>query len=124
MPAHIWELWYPEAASQGLYFAKGRLDASDVLLVHAPPPSLSASVFTDAGALVARADRLQRTAETPMAQLRIEDRSISREDIWPVEDDTGRPVMLPGGEVGLLVSWWNAEDHSEWRWRIELYNHR
>jgi hypothetical protein len=32
--------------------------------------------------------------------------------------------MLPGGEVGQLTAWWSPEDHQEWRWSVELYNHR
>ena len=32
--------------------------------------------------------------------------------------------VLPGGEVGALVSWWNAEDGGEWRWQVEFYNQR
>jgi len=29
MPAHqVWDLWYPNAAAQGLPFARGRLDAT------------------------------------------------------------------------------------------------
>jgi hypothetical protein len=31
-------------------------------------------------------------------------------------------VLLPGGEVGILMSWWNADDRKEWRWQIELSN--
>ena len=26
--------------------------------------------------------------------------------------------------AAILVSWWNAEDESEWRWQVEFYNHR
>ena len=26
--------------------------------------------------------------------------------------------------VGRIVAWWNADDGSEWRWQVELYNHR
>ena len=33
----VWDLWYPDAAAQGLPFARGRLDSTDVLLVHAAP---------------------------------------------------------------------------------------
>jgi hypothetical protein len=32
-------------------------------------------------------------------------------------------VILPGGEVGTLIRWWNTEDGSEWRWQVEFYNH-
>jgi hypothetical protein len=31
--------------------------------------------------------------------------------------------VVPGGEAGELKSWWNADDGSEWRWRLEFYNH-
>ena len=34
------------------------------------------------------------------------------------------PVLLPGGEVGILLSWWNAAGESEWRWQVEFYNQR
>ncbi|NJN94340.1 MAG: hypothetical protein HC875_09740 [Anaerolineales bacterium] len=77
-------------------FARGRLDATDVLLVHA----------------------------WPMARLTRRGEQVEREDCWPTEADIGRPVILPGGEVGLLRSWWHAADGSEWRWSVEFYNHR
>ncbi|HMQ35579.1 MAG TPA: hypothetical protein PKD53_33030, partial [Chloroflexaceae bacterium] len=60
----------------------------------------------------------------PIGRLRVAEPTVSREDIWPDEADLGTPVILPGGEVGILKAWWHAEDHSEWRWQIELYNHR
>ena len=120
----IWDLWYPEAAAQGLPFARGRLDATVVLLVHAAPETLDVSVQNDDGQLLARGAGLARTAERPMARLTVADGQIAREDIWPMDDDIGRPVILPGGEVGILLGWWNAEDGSEWRWQVEFYNHR
>jgi hypothetical protein len=120
----VWDLWSPGAAAQGLAFARGRLDASDVVLVHAAPDHLDVDVWTDAGVLVARGKGLSRTADTPIARLSREGDQIRREDLWPGEADLGRPVIMPGGEVGLLLHWWNAADGSEWRWRVELYNHR
>jgi hypothetical protein len=59
-----------------------------------------------------------------MARLAVDDGRISREDRWPTADDLGALVILPGGEVGTLIEWWNAADGSEWRWRLELYNRR
>lgn len=120
----IWDLWFPNAASQGLPFARGRLDATAVLLVHAAPDVLRAEVIDDAGRRLARADELRRTAETPIARLTRRASRIEREDIWPDAGDLGRPVILPGGEVGTLTAWWNDERKQEWRWSIELYNHR
>jgi hypothetical protein len=49
---------------------------------------------------------------------------VARQDRWPTKEDIGQLVLLPGGEVGVLVQWWNAEDGSEWRWQVEFYNHR
>jgi hypothetical protein len=120
----IWDLWYPDAAAQGLPFARGRLAATDVLLVHAAPARLDVVVRDDDGKVLAQGNGLTRTAERPMARLTIRDRQIAREDLWPADDDIGRPVIVPGGEVGILLSWWNAYDGSEWRWQIEFYNHR
>ena len=33
-----------------------------------------------------------------------------RRERWPDESNQGRPVILPGGEVGILQSWWNHSD--------------
>jgi hypothetical protein len=122
--AQIWDLWYPDAAAQGMAFARGRLDRTNVLLVHAAPETLDVAVRSDDGRLLAEGKGLQRTAERPMARLTIRGDGVEREDLWPDDEDHGRPVMLPGGEVGILLSWWNAEDGSEWRWQVEFYNHR
>ena len=122
--AEIWDLWFPDAAAQGLPFARGRLDATDTLLVHAAPETLRVEVRDDDGNRLAFADGLARTADRPIARLTRSGRGITRVDLWPEADDIGRPVILPGGEVGILKSWWNADDGSEWRWTVELYNRR
>ena len=123
-PTQIWDIWYPDAAAQGMPFARGRLDGVDALLVHAAPDTLDVAVRSDDGHLLAQGKALPRTAERPMARLTIRDDGIEREDCWPDEDDIGLPVILPGGEAGILLYWWNADDGSEWRWQVEFYNHR
>jgi hypothetical protein len=120
----IWDLWYSKAGATGISFARGRLDATNILLVHAPPPVLTVEVRTDSGERLAYAQDLEQTADLPMARLTIEGEQIKREDLWPTQSDIGQVVILPGGEVGKLISWWNAEDGSEWRWQVEFYNHR
>ena len=120
----IWDLWFPEAAAQGLAFARGRLDSTDVLLVHAAPVTLDVAVRDDRGRMLAEGKGLARTAERPMARLTVRGTRIDRADLWPSDEDVGRPVILPGGEVGILRAWWNAGDGSEWRWQVEFYNHR
>jgi hypothetical protein len=120
----IWDLWFPAAAAQGLPFARGRLDATDTLLVHAAPEVLRVDVWDDEGRLLARVDQLACTAETPIARLTRRDGTLEREDIWPKEEDIGQPIILPGGEVGMLTAWWNDEGQQEWRWSVEFYNHK
>lgn len=122
-----WELWYPDAAAAGLAFARGRLEPTTVLWVHAAPPTLSVAVYGVAdGVRVAQGERLARTGQEtlPTTRLAIQDGRITREDRWPLAADLGTPIILPGGEVGILRSWWNAADGSEWRWQVEFYNHR
>jgi hypothetical protein len=120
----IWDLWYSKAGATGIPFARGRLDATSILLVHAPPPVLTVEVRSENGERFAYAQDLEQTADLPMARLTIEGDQINREDIWPTQSDIGQAVILPGGEVGKLISWWNAKDGSEWRWQVEFYNHR
>lgn len=122
--AQTWDLWIPDVAARGVAFARGRLQASPVVLVHAAPERLDVEVRDDAGQVVARSANLQRTADTPMARLRRQGDTISREDFWPTEADCGTPVILAGGEVGILQAWENDAHHQEWRWRLEFYNHR
>ncbi len=120
----IWDLWYGQAASTGLPFARGRLDATDTLLVHATPEVVTVEVRDDNGRRVAYGKDLPRTADRPMARLTRRGELVEREDVWPTQEDVGRPVILPGGEVGILMEWWNAPDGSEWRWRVEFYNRK
>jgi len=124
MAQEVWDLWYPEAAAQGLPFARGRLDATDILLVHAAPNTLRIEVRDDDGKRLAFADGLASSADRPIARLTRTGDTITRLDLWPEPEDIDRPVILPGGEVGILKSWWNADDGSEWRWTVELYNRR
>jgi hypothetical protein len=119
----VWDLWYPQAAATGLPFARGRIDGADVMLVHAAPKVLEVKVY-DGDVLVAQGKELEATADTPITRLTRRGERVERADIWPGDADTGRLVLLPGGEVGTLIQWWHAPDHSEWRWQIELYNKR
>lgn len=120
----IWDLWYPQAGATGLPFARGRLDETNMLWVHAAPPVLTVEVRSRDGRRLAYARDLAQTADRPMARLTVQGESIEREDLWPAQSEIGQLVILPGGEVGKLVRWWNAEDGSEWRWQVEFYNHR
>ena len=119
-----WDLWYPKAAATGLPFARGRLDPTTVLWVHAAPDVLTVTVRQGERVVASGVDLERSGDELPTTRLWIEGREIRREDRWPAREDLGSLIILPGGEVGTLVEWWNAEDGSEWRWRVEFYNHR
>ena len=121
-----WDLWFPGAGATGLPFARTRVDGDrtgDRLLVHAAPPELEVVVRDADGGVVARGSGLRRGAGGPISYLLRRGEEVALEDGWPTDDDLGRVVLLPGGESGVLTAWWHAEDRSEWRWSIELYNH-
>ena len=120
-----WELYYPEAAASGLLVARSRIDPTDVVWVHAAPPVLAVTVREGDYRVVARGEALRREGPSyPMTRLERRGAAIVREDRWPSERDLGAVVILPGGEAGILRSWWNAADELEWRWTCEFHNSR
>jgi hypothetical protein len=121
----LWDLWYPDAGATGVPFARGRLNPTDVLWVHAAPVTLDVMVRAADGRVVAQSKDLARSGpHFPMTRLWLDGAQVRREDRWPSVSDQGDLVLLQGGEVGTLLEWWNAADGSEWRWKIEFYNHR
>lgn len=119
---HTWDIRSPDGGSTGLAFARGTLAASSSVLAHALPSAIDVEVRDEDGVLVASAKGLKDDEPTPMALLQIDGVDIRRTQLWPSDEDLGTPVILPGGEVGILTAWWHAPDHSEWRWSIELQN--
>ena len=121
----VWDLWYPNAGAQGLSFCRARVEDVERIWVHAPPDTLRVEVRDERGSMLAAGDQLTRTSpeRLPMARLRIAGQRVEREDAWPADADAGSIVLLPGGEAGVLTSWWNAPAHDEWRWTVEFYNH-
>jgi hypothetical protein len=121
---HVWSLRYPFAAATGVEFARGRLDPTTVLLAHAAPEALTVEVYENGSRLVAIGQDLLRKGEpTPITRLTMDDERIRRDDIWPEEVDIGLPVILPGGEVGILTAWSSAPDHMSWEWSVRFSNH-
>lgn len=124
MAVHTWEIRSPDGGSTGLEFSRSRIDVAERVLVHAAPSRMNVEVFDESGRLVAKGVKLKSSEHTPMARMTLDGDSVRREQIWPGDEDLGLPVILPGGEVGILTAWWNAEDHTAWRWSIELSNQR
>jgi len=121
---YIWELRNPDGAMLGIEFARGRSQATDVILAHSLPERVDVVVRDDEDRVVAKGEQLAGTESTPMARLHVRDGAVTRESVWPTEDDLGRFVILPGGEIAKLTSWWNADDGSEWTWQVEFHNKR
>jgi hypothetical protein len=100
------------------------LDPTTTLLAHAAPEALTVEVYVNGSELVAIGpDLVRKGASTPITKLTMDGERVTREDIWPTDDDIGLPVILPGGEVGILTEWSNAPDHTSWEWAIRLSNH-
>jgi hypothetical protein len=99
----------------GLEYACAALGAAhDVVLAHALPDRVRIEVSE--GRLVASADDLGDSARsTPMSRLTVDGLRVVRENVWPGEGDIGLPVILPGGEAGILTSWSNDEAGTTWR---------
>ena len=120
MTIHVWTI---RPAGDDVVFARGQMAAATRVLGHSLPDAIDVEVREKDGSLVAAAAGLRGEEQTPMAVLEIEGDAVRRTQMWPSDDDLGTPVILPGGEVGILTAWRHAADHSEWRWSIELHNH-
>src|SRR5437588_468814 len=116
--SYVWDVRNPDGGAMGLEFARGRSAPADVMLVHALPERVNVEVRNQAGELVAKGRNLSHDEVAPMARLTIAEGKVARENVWPEEADVGRPVLLPGGEVGILQAWWNDDVGQEWRWSV------
>ncbi len=120
---YLWDLRNPDGAMLGMEFARAVSAAADVVLAHSLPERVDVVVRDGSGErVIARGEGLADEPSRPMARLVVGGGTVRRKNIWPSEEDLGRPVILPGGEVGLLREWWNAEDGTEWRWNVEFHN--
>lgn len=120
--AYTWDLRNPDGAMLGLEFARGVADATDCMLAHSLPERVTVTVTDDNGTVIGKGEELSDDPSRPMARLWLRSDQVQRENVWPDDSDIGRPVILPGGEVGILRSWWNADDGSSWRWQVEFSN--
>lgn len=120
----LWQIRSRDGAMNGLEFARCTTagDFSRVL-VHAAPAQAAVEISADDGTPVARADADRVGDYSPMTLLEIGDGDLRRSEVWPTEEHLGLPVLLAGGEVGILRSWEHADDRTWWRWTVEFSNH-
>lgn len=125
MANYVWDLRNPDGASTGMPWGRARMAARDAILAHSLPERVDVEVRTADGEIVAKGENLSDPRLTsPMARLMIREGAVTRTNLWPDESDIGKLVILPGGEVGILLEWWNAPDGHCWRWRVEFQNSR
>jgi hypothetical protein len=120
----IWDIRSRDGGMNGLEFARCTTAGGFTkVLVHAAPARMSVEIRTDTGEIVAQADLDRDEDYSPMTELVRDDTVLRRAEIWPDEEHRGVPVLLAGGEVGLLHAWQHAEDRTWWRWSVEFSNH-
>jgi hypothetical protein len=120
-----WELRSRDGGMNGLEFARCTTASGfSRVLVHAAPAQLGLTVVADDDTVVLRADADRDGAYSPITLLELDGDRVRRTEVWPGPELYGLPVLLPGGEVGVLTAWEHADDHSWWRWSVEFSNHR
>jgi hypothetical protein len=119
-----WEIRSRDGGMNGLEFARCLTAGGfERVLVHAAPARMSVAVTADDDTVVARGDVDREDEYSPMTLVELGGPVIRRAEVWPGPDLYGLPVLLPGGEVGLLQRWEHADDHGWWRWSVEFSNH-
>jgi hypothetical protein len=120
-----WEIRSRDGGMNGLEFARSTTAGGfDRVLLHAAPAHASVEVIAADDTVVARGDCDRQGDYSPITLLELGDGRLRRAEIWPGPEHLGLPVLLPGGEVGILQAWEHADDRSWWRWAVEFSNHR
>ena len=121
-----WNIRSGDGGMNGLEFARCTT-AGDFrrVLIHAAPAQLQIEVRDEEDHLIAAGQAEREGDYSPMTMLEIGEGGdeLRRSEVWPDETLFGLPVLLAGGEVGLLLRWEHADDRSWWRWAVEFSNH-
>lgn len=119
-----WNLRTRDGAMNGLEFAKCTTASGFTrVLVHAAPAQISVEIIADNSERVAHGDVDREESYSPMTLLTVDRGQVHRSEVWPDKGHYGLPVLLAGGEVGILSHWEHADDQSWWRWSVEFSNH-
>ena len=125
-----WSIRSSDGGMNGLEFARCTTGGGHSrVLIHAAPAKAEIEVRSGDGELVASGDLEREGDYSPMTLVDLGDSggdgdaAPRRTEIWPAGEHLGLPVLLAGGEVGILREWQHADDHSWWRWQVEFSNH-
>ena len=119
-----WSIRSGDGGMNGLEFCRSTTAGGlSRVLVHAAPSNAEVEVRDGDGSLVARGTVERDGDYSPMTLLELAGGSVRRAEIWPTTEHHGLPVLLAGGEVGVLLGWQHAGDQSWWRWSVEFSNH-
>jgi len=119
-----WDLRSRDGGMNGLDFARCITAGGFTrVLIHAAPARLAVSVTAADGSVVIRGDCDREGEYSPITLLSLADGGLRRSEVWPDESHHGLPVLLCGGEVGILTCWRHADDRSWWQWSVEFSNH-
>lgn len=119
-----WNIRTNDGAMNGLEFACCTTAGGfERVLVHAAPADMKVEIVDGDDTLLARADLRREGPYSPMTLVEVAGKELRRSEVWPSQDLYGVPVLLAGGEVGLLRRWEHASDRRWWRWEVEFSNH-
>jgi len=121
-----WIIRSRDGGMNGLEFACATTEGGTrTVLVHAAPAQATVEVRDEADAVVARGEADACGPSTPMSLVELgvgAGTRITRREVWPTEGHYGLPVILCGGEVGILRHWENGRSHDWWRWSVDFSN--
>src|SRR5579872_748531 len=119
-----WTIRSADGGMNGLEFTRATTAGGfSRVLVHAAPAHAQVEIREEDDRLVLRGDVDREDDYSPMTLLDITGGQLRRKEVWPDEDLYGLPVLVAGGEVGVLQRWEHAEDRTWWRWSVEFSNH-
>lgn len=118
-----WTIRSGDGGMNGLEFSRATTAGGfSRVLVHAAPAQMQIEIRADDDRRVAQGDLEREGDYSPMTLVEL-DGGLRRREVWPDESYYGVPVLLAGGEVGVLSHWEHAEDRTWWRWSVEFSNH-
>lgn len=111
------ECWIVETSKDGerwRFFGKAWKEPGEPLLLHAVPRFVR---FRPDGDPTWR-EPIEGAGEPPITLLRLE--SGARTELWPDASHIGLPMLLPGGEIGRLLSFEHDDAQRTWTYALEF----